>query len=346
MSHSIVVPMTGAAAIGPLPSLITEQAGERAVDRAFRSAGLTLSAIDNPRTPIPLRGLAQLWESGARFGGDRCFGYAGGLDMTHTTYGLWLAFCVSAPTLSAALARMPVSIGFHQVGTRFSVDQEGGVAVLRYHPAWPGQFPHHSDHVVGSAVRLVRNYLGTDWRPRWVEVDYQRDADWRRLEEAIGAEIRFGAGRTGVAVSRADLSRVRPTAIERILTLDDVAVEAAVIPRPEPLRSVLNVVGYRLLEGETDIDGAAALCGVGVQSLQRRLRQAGLSYREVLACARRRRAEALLRDTTIPIAEIAYALGYQDHASFTHAFNRWTGRAPSAFRASPGPGHPGGSGNR
>ncbi|MBL4557843.1 MAG: hypothetical protein JKP98_14295 [Rhodobacteraceae bacterium] len=57
--------MTGAAAIGPLPRLITEHAGDRAVDRAFKSAGLTLSAIASPRTPIPLRGLAQLWESGA-----------------------------------------------------------------------------------------------------------------------------------------------------------------------------------------------------------------------------------------------------------------------------------------
>ena len=102
-------------------------------------------------------------------------------------------------------------------------------------------------------------------------------------------------------------------------------------------------MAYRLLEGETDIDGAAALCGIGVQSLQRRLRRAGLSYREVLARARRRRAEVLLRDTAMPIAEIAYALGYEDHANFTHAFKRWTGRAPSAFRASTGPGHPRGT---
>jgi AraC-like DNA-binding protein len=295
--------MTGAAAIGPLPRLITEHSGDRAVDRAFKSSSLTLSAIDSPRSPIPLRGLAQLWEIGGRFGGDRSFGYRGGLDMTETTYGLWLAFCVSAPTLGAALARMPTSIGFHQTGTRFSFDHQDDVAVLRYHPAWPGQFPQHSDHVAGSAVRLVRSYLGSDWRPCWVEVDYQRDADWRRLEEAIGAEVRFGAGTTGVAVSQADLLRPRATKPGRALTLDDVALEAAVIPRPEPLRSVLNVVAYRLLEGETDIDGAAALCGIGVRSLQRRLRLVGLSYREVLARARRRRAEALLRDTTMPIAE-------------------------------------------
>jgi AraC-like DNA-binding protein len=343
LSQFIVVPMTGAAAIGPLPRLITEHAGDRAVDRAFKSAGLTLSAIASPRTPIPLRGLAQLWEYGARFSGDRCFGYSGGLGMTQTTYGLWLAYCVSAPTLGSALARMPESIGFHQTGTRFTFDHRNDVAVLRYHPAWPGQFPHHSDHVAGSAVRLMRSYLGSDWQPCWVEVDYQRDADWRRLEEAIGAEVRFGAGTTGVAVSQADLLRPRATKPGRALTLDDVALEAAVIPQPEPLRSVLNVVAYRLLESETDIDGAAALCGIGVQSLQRRLRRAGLSYREVLARARRRRAEALLRETTMPIAEIAYALGYEDHANFTHAFKRWTGRAPSAFRASTGPGHPRGT---
>ncbi|MBL4557841.1 MAG: AraC family transcriptional regulator ligand-binding domain-containing protein [Rhodobacteraceae bacterium] len=104
--------------------------------------------------------------------------------------------------------------------------------MLRYHPAWPGQFPHHSDHVAGSAVRLMRSYLGSDWQPCWVEVDYQRDADWRRLEEAIGAEVRFGAARPASRCpKRICCARARPSP-GGPLTLDDVALEAAVIPSP------------------------------------------------------------------------------------------------------------------
>ena len=39
-----------------------------------------------------------------------------------------------------------------------------------------------------------------------------------------------------------------------------------------------------------------------------------------------------LADETLSISEIAWLLGYQDVSGFTHAFKRWTGRAPRAMR--------------
>jgi AraC-like DNA-binding protein len=33
--------------------------------------------------------------------------------------------------------------------------------------------------------------------------------------------------------------------------------------------------------------------------------------------------------------DIAVALGFRDPANFRHAFRRWTGRSPSAFRRAP-----------
>lgn len=332
MTGFTALPMTGAAAIGPIPTMLSDRVGERAVTRAFDQARLSLAALDTPRAPIPLAGLAQLWEQAAHWAADRTFGFIGGMEMTHATYGLWLEFCISAPTLADALARIPVSLRYHQTGTRFSFDMEGDCGVLRYHPAWRGQFCQHSDHVVGSVIRLIRGFAGPNWHPAWVELDYQRDPNWRALDPLCQCPLRFGAGTTGVAVHHKDLRLPSPLTAPRPLTLGDVAAEAAVATVDEPRRSIQNVVAYRLLEGETDIDGAAELSGVGVQSLQRRLRKSGLTYRQVLAHARRDRAELLLRETNMPISEIAYALGYEDHANFTHAFRRWTGHAPSACR--------------
>ncbi|SNS61103.1 AraC family transcriptional regulator [Tropicimonas sediminicola] len=334
MTRNALIPMTGASAIGPIPGLLTERAGDRAVERAFRTAELPLLAIEAPREPIPLRGLTTLWEAAARATGDRTFGFDGGRRMTAKTYGLWLQYCAGAPTFGEVLARIPRAIHFHQTGTHFTFEREGGVGVLRYFPAWIGRYPQHSNHIVGSLLRLAAAFLGEDWRPAWIELDYPRDAGWRQLEYAMEAPIRFGAGVTGVAVAEEDL-RQRPTGTRApALTFHDVAAEASVARTPEPLRSALNVAAFRLLDGETDIDGAAALCGIGVQSLQRRLRRKGLTYRGVLKRVRERRARALLRETDLSVGDVAYSLGYEDPPNFTRAFCRWTGQTPTEYRKS------------
>lgn len=101
---------------------------------------------------------------------------------------------------------------------------------------------------------------------------------------------------------------------------------------PDRRRALSAVVALRLLDGRSDIEGAAQAIGLSVQGLQRRLRQKGYTYREILELARRVRATSLLLETQLPIVEIALSLGYEDHANFTRAFVRWEGCSPSEFR--------------
>jgi transcriptional regulator GlxA family with amidase domain len=46
-----------------------------------------------------------------------------------------------------------------------------------------------------------------------------------------------------------------------------------------------------------------------------------------------------LRETTMRMDDIAFALGFSDSANFRHAFRRWTGKAPHEFRRGGGAGH-------
>ena len=45
------------------------------------------------------------------------------------------------------------------------------------------------------------------------------------------------------------------------------------------------------------------------------------------------RALDLIRESSHTVTSIAPLLGYSEIASFTRAFQRWTGRAPSQYRA-------------
>nr|WP_272211646.1 helix-turn-helix transcriptional regulator [Marinicella sp. W31]MDC2877537.1 helix-turn-helix transcriptional regulator [Marinicella sp. W31] len=108
--------------------------------------------------------------------------------------------------------------------------------------------------------------------------------------------------------------------------------DVVLVGAPEPARSFSAVVSLRLLEGKSDIDGAARMAGLSVQGLQRRLRSTGYTYKDILEVARRTRAVMLLTQTSVSIAEIAFSLGYDEQANFTRAFNRWLGCSPSTFR--------------
>jgi AraC-like DNA-binding protein len=85
------------------------------------------------------------------------------------------------------------------------------------------------------------------------------------------------------------------------------------------------------------ISDVATTLNTSARTLQRRLGETGMTFRQVRDLARFELATELLTRTNTPIAEISRRLGYEEPASFTVAFKRWSGRSPSQYRASPLP---------
>ncbi len=102
---------------------------------------------------------------------------------------------------------------------------------------------------------------------------------------------------------------------------------------PYDVDHVRQVVAVLLLRRSPDIHLVADTMMTSPRTLQRRLRQAGVTYAHLIAEARRASAERLLADPGRSIAEVARRLGYSDPAHFSRAFQRWTGVSPRAFRA-------------
>ncbi len=64
------------------------------------------------------------------------------------------------------------------------------------------------------------------------------------------------------------------------------------------------------------------------------LTKEGTSYQKITRDVRTRAAQELLTNTRLSIAEIAYRLGFADPSNFATSFQRWTGKAPRAYRNS------------
>jgi AraC-like DNA-binding protein len=103
----------------------------------------------------------------------------------------------------------------------------------------------------------------------------------------------------------------------------------------EHVRQVLAVL---LMRRCPDIHLVADTMLTSPRTLQRRLRDAGLTYARLIAETRREAAKKLLADPTRTISAVARTLGYSDPAHFTRAFQRWTGCTPRGYRALPASG--------
>jgi len=337
VKRGVPIGLTRANGFGPLPLLFEQRAGEKALRRSFEELGLPMALIERPDTPIPARSMVQIFDLCARYLGDRMLGLEIGERMVWTGFGPWAQHGMAAPTLREAIGRLSATLWAHCIGTRLALTRESTHWVWRVTmPPMEIQPLYHSDHILPPMLGLCRLYLGDDWAPDWVETSYRRDRKAYAVEERLRVPVVFGRESVGVALRPGDLARTRRSdgpEIPQPLSLRHILDHDALPAAPEPTRSLSAVVALRLMDGKTDIEGAAKLAHTGVQGLQRRLRETGYTYREVVEGVRAARARSLLADDDLPVVEIALLLGYEEHASFTRAFKRRFGVPPSDYRA-------------
>ena len=99
---------------------------------------------------------------------------------------------------------------------------------------------------------------------------------------------------------------------------------------------VQSQVYYRLLEdlsnGEPSMEAMAEKLNVSVRSLQRKLREQGSSYKQLVDDVRKDLAMQYIEQRHMPIGEISYLLGFSHVSNFSRAFKRWSGRSPGDWR--------------
>lgn len=327
--------MTNAAGMGPLPELLSQMVGPRAVRRAFAITELPLTLTRDRNRSMPLASLLRLFTVAANEAGDRCFGLRVGQLMNARDYGPWVDAALLAPTLAAALERAACDIKEHQNSAVLDVRRTDNDRVYWQYlsPLQKTPASQHSDHILPPMIGFLREYLGADWTPDHVCVPYGRDAAAHLLEQELGVSVRFDAPGTGVALKRSELASPRPSAVVPSTLQPAVyPVEGYASGDQRVAPAIREIVRLRLEAGLTDLEGTARLAGMSPRSVQRQLRNECLTYRQVVEQVLMQRARVLLRESNQSVAAIARTLGYNNPANFTRAFRRVTGYPPTDLR--------------
>lgn len=331
------VPLIRANGFGSLPRFLQERVSERGLMKVLKEEGLPATLIEPTEMPVPARSLIHLFARAEGVIKSRTLGLEVGRQMSYTGYGRWLQYSAFSPTLGKGIRHINATSWAHETaGYRFSLQKEGRFWLWRIsRPEYLEGNISHSDHQIFPMIDFARVFLGHKWLPPWVSVDYPRDLDAGQLEGALRTPVHFGCHGVALPFTDEEISHSRVTLPEVQYSGEPVSnlyQDLLLRDAQEPARSFSAIVSLRLMDAQCDIEGAAKLAGVSVQGLQRRLRRAGYTYREVLDLARKVRASHLLQESDLSISDIAMALGYEEHSNFSRAFHRWMGCSPSQYR--------------
>ena len=160
-------------------------------------------------------------------------------------------------------------------------------------------------------------------------------ADLSAYENYYGCPVRFGRPDPLIRVSLDLLAApLKSPDAGLIAVLEQHADRLlAQLPQQEEIvERVRKAIAHALREGEPDIERISTQLHCSSRTLQRRLLQAGTSFRAELNLVRHELAASYLRDPRLQIVDVALLLGYSEHSAFTRAFREWTGRTPQEIR--------------
>lgn len=298
-----------------------------------REAGFELAFFDDPELPMPYRAGSALVARCVAITGCQHFGLMLGERAGPSSLGLAGFLMMNAPDVGRALNDLVHYLSLHDRGGVATFEVRNGTALLGFTVIEPET--QAVDQICDLSMALARNLMrglcGPKWVPSQVLLPRMRPADptpWTRLFQV---PAQFNAGQCALAFPTSWLAR--PVAVADPLLHRHLKQQADAMRRDSDFASeVRRLVSGTITHRVSTAAHVAKLLGMHEKTLNRRLLEAGLTFRNVRDDARHAMAQQLLGNTSMNLAEIATALGYAEASAFVRAFTRWSGTTPGKWR--------------
>jgi AraC-like DNA-binding protein len=126
-----------------------------------------------------------------------------------------------------------------------------------------------------------------------------------------------------------------PAADERLYGILKKHIELILneMPREDDwLAGVRKAIAESMKEGDVRLSRVTKKTPMSPRTLQRRLKERDVIFKELVDDTRRRFALGYLKDRKHTLTQIAFLLGYSEVSAFNRAFKRWTGSTPLEHR--------------
>ncbi|AMO79370.1 MULTISPECIES: AraC family transcriptional regulator [Pseudomonas] len=336
------VPLAGSISIAYVQGLVDhlERRGV-APQRLLAGVQLEPSILDQREARIAASVYVDLLELGLALSGDADLGLHLGEAVRPGHFGVLGYLLMSCATLGDALhrqARYAELVGsLGRVELADEPPRAGHEPLVRHswEPLLPRQQRQLAEETLACWLRFGHWISGLEQAPLEVRFRHPAPADTTEHRRIFRCPVLFGQADNALVFPRRLLALPLGQADSQIQrTLDAYAgrlLES--IRRGEGvLERARQCLAERLPEQAVDLEALAGELALSPRTLQRRLRDSGLSFSRLVDETRQQLVLHHLRDPALELADVASLVGFSETGSLARAFRRWTGQSLGQYR--------------
>lgn len=309
------------------------------VEDALAGVSLSSSQLCSPATKVSAAQVLQSYRNAIALSGNSRFAYHAGSKSSVSTYGIYGLAILSSANFRETMA---FATAYHQLATPMMdvcFKEEGSTAAWIATPASCLDIDDRLHRFIvefqmAAHLSLHRNIMGPTFTPTLVHYTLAQPDNVGNETTFFDCPVRYGQTENrfafdvawldgqpnfGNALTHAELTQLCDGLLEKIESGTGVA-------------GAVRELILANLPGAIDFERIAKSLNMSERSLRRRLQEENTSFRQLSDELKTRIAIKYLRETDRNVEDIALALGFNDAASFRHAFRRWTNTTPRDCR--------------
>ena len=301
-----------------------------------QKAGFAIDEFTDPNAQFSLDRTSIFWRLAVQETGDDAI-------------GIWVSKSIKLTTFHALGLAVAASRSFHEALLRMerycdivSDSEKVKITVMKGHWEYqllPGALtyrasPESLDAIMSHMIRSSRATIQGFSKPVSVSLARPKPTNHNAFSEFYNCPITYD---TKINVIRLPLDLMEAPLMTANVGLADASDQIlnTVLNqnKADPLDDkICQIMVEALPSGHMTLDEVASGVGQSVRTLQRHLSAKGTTFSGLLSDLRTDLARNYLRQTKLPVTEIAFLLGYADTTSFSRAFKTWTGQTPREFQ--------------
>jgi AraC-like DNA-binding protein len=324
-----------AAAASGLCGFIDQHGGDP--DRVLGVSGVDPDLLQHPTLSLALPNYCQVLEEAARQSGCDNFGLYYGQQFKPQALGLLGYIGLCSATVEQALVNFSLAFPLHQRNSLIRLVDAGDCYRFDYQVRHGAILVRRQDAelTLGMTVNLIRHVLGNQWAPRAVNFEHPRPEQWHEHCKLFNAPVYFDMPCNSLLIPKRDLDRSMPQHDPFLLmVMQDSLRQISLSNRegPDIVADTRAQIRHHLAAGTLTQEYVAEQMSLTSWTLQRRLRDQGITFSALVDKVRCEMATYYLNQRHLPISELAPLLGYSELSAFTRAFRRWFGVSPRQWR--------------